>query len=763
MKNPIHPPGSGKLERFLFSSLGAAGGLLSATLLVFGEFLDPATPRMLSKVTEDLATQIAWWRKFGFDELKHGHLALWNPHLFCGAPFFGELQPALLYPLNWPFMVLPLPFAVNLFLALHVFLAGWFTFLWIRHGGFHAASALLAALMVMFGASLFLRIVPGHLLNIGAMPWIPLLLLAIDGFQEDGRKRWMALGLFAVGLQILSAQFQLCYYTGLFALVYALGTAGKRGKLALLAGFFGMMIGGALLGSVQVLAAWDTLGESLRGAGMSIHTADSASIMPERLCCLLLPDFFGSWKDYWGPGFYWEGVVFVSVTAFVLLLLGLGASKNPQKAFFGWSALLLVMLGMGLRTPLFYLFFHCVPYFNHFRGVGKVDIFITLCLAALAAMGMEEAVLRPEKLKRLVKGALWASAAMAAVLGIFKSIELAKGRLYVKYAAHAAGMESSLLIAMLLLGAVALLSRISQKHPGFRYGFLALAFLELVFFARENRPWFDFGELLVKISPIQEIYRQDPGDYRVLAGSESYCLGTGGSDIWGYDTNIPLRYARFQARTQHRDQADGFSGEFKLSEFPDILGLIRLRYVFEERDGRWVPRRLNLKESPRVFWAHRWEILKEDEILQQVTAPGFQSEGKALLESDPGIPMTDGKVGGEARLQDVSSDEIWIDARLSKPALLVMTDNYSRGWKAIPRGPCPQSAYEVMPVYGFLRALPLAAGDHHILLQYRPTAFVVGKWVSIISWTFFLCFLAWEGLRKKSRAPKETPGAATSG
>jgi hypothetical protein len=730
-----------------FSNSMSAFLLILATLFVFGEFLNPNTQKVLSKGTEDLATQIAWWRQFGFDELKKGHLALWDPHLFCGAPFFGELQPALLYPPNWLFMALPLPFAVNFFIALHVFSAGWFTYLWIRLRGFHPVSALMSGFMFMFGASLFLRIVPGHLLNIGAMPWIPLLLLAIDGFRKEGRREWIFLGIFVVGLQILSAQFQLCYYTALFSTAYVFATSEKKGRIPLLGGFLAMWSGGALLGAVQVLAGWDALGESLRSTGMSIDTADMASMLPERLWCLLVPGFFGGWRDFWAPCFYWEGCVFVSLTAFVLAVFGFLTSKAPHKAFFLWGGVFLAALAMGLRTPLFAFFFRHIPLFNRFRGVGKVDIYITLCLAALAAMGMEEALQSPGKLKWLAKGTGLACGITALVLAVFKGIELARGRLYVKFGSHAASMELSLLIAFLLLGGLTLLSWLIQKKPAFRYGFLGLAFLELACFARANRPWFDFQELLKKVSPVREIYQKDPGDYRVMADSGNYCLGTGGWDVWGYDTNIPLRYARFQARTQRLKEAENFSGEFKLQEFPDIFGLIRLRYVFKEMGGRLVAQKMNFPEFPRAFCINKWEILNQDEILRRVTEPGFRPAREALLESAPGIQETGGKTESRIELTDISSDEIRVDAHLSKPALLVMTDNYSRGWKAIALGPSTQSNYTLMPVYGFLQAIPLLGGEHHILLEYRPTAYVVGKWISIVSWIFFFGLFA---LKKRS-------------
>src|ERR1035437_4656288 len=97
----------------LRSGLATLGALGLLTLGMFGQVLFTPGERVLSG-----------WRQFGFDQLRHGNLALWNPHLFSGAPFFGGFQSALLYPPNALFLVLPLGPAINWSIALHVFLAG---------------------------------------------------------------------------------------------------------------------------------------------------------------------------------------------------------------------------------------------------------------------------------------------------------------------------------------------------------------------------------------------------------------------------------------------------------------------------------------------------------------------------------------------------------------------------------------------------------------------------------------------------------------
>src|SRR2546421_357374 len=103
--------------------------LLALTLAMFGDVLFAGGTRVVGHPMTDLYLQFLPWRDFGFHELATGNLALWNPYIFGGAPYFGAMQAALLYPPNWLFLILPLAAAVNWSIALHVFVIGAFMFL----------------------------------------------------------------------------------------------------------------------------------------------------------------------------------------------------------------------------------------------------------------------------------------------------------------------------------------------------------------------------------------------------------------------------------------------------------------------------------------------------------------------------------------------------------------------------------------------------------------------------------------------------------
>ena len=151
------------------------GVLAALTLAMFSGVLFFRPNEVLSDPRMDLNFFFVHWRYFGFHELKTGNLALWNPHCSSGAPFFGNFQSALLYPLNFLYLLVPLEAAINWTIALHVFLGGAFTFYWMRHRGLHSLACLLSAVMFMFCGPHFLQVHAGHLPNLCTLIWAPLL------------------------------------------------------------------------------------------------------------------------------------------------------------------------------------------------------------------------------------------------------------------------------------------------------------------------------------------------------------------------------------------------------------------------------------------------------------------------------------------------------------------------------------------------------------------------------------------------------------
>src|SRR3989442_255086 len=86
----------------------------------------------------DMCSQSFPWFQVASYWLKKGIFLLWDPYVYSGKAALGELQPGLLYPLNWIFLLLPSEGGgINLgamegIIILHYFLAAYFFYLLAR-------------------------------------------------------------------------------------------------------------------------------------------------------------------------------------------------------------------------------------------------------------------------------------------------------------------------------------------------------------------------------------------------------------------------------------------------------------------------------------------------------------------------------------------------------------------------------------------------------------------------------------------------------
>jgi hypothetical protein len=121
------------------------------------------------------------------------------------------------------------------------------------------------------------------------------------------------------------------------------------------------------------------------------------------------------------------------------------------------------------------------------------------------------------------------------------------------------------------------------------------------------------------------------------------------------------------------------------------------------------------------------------DVLAALDARDWDPTRTVLLESEPDPPPVAIAPEGAVTLRDESTDHLTIVADLPAPAILLVTDAYSRGWHVRSLEPSDQKAYEVLPANAVLRAVPLAAGHHLIRMEYVPDGYRFGVAVSCLA------------------------------
>lgn len=740
------------------------------TAIACGTTIFSGTEVLAAKGT-DLSLQFLSWRQFGFSELAHGNLALWNPHIYGGAPYFAGFQSALLYPPNWFHLILPMAPAINLQIALHIFIAGYFAYLWCRRPA-SIAGSILGGMMFMLAGPFFLHIYAGHLPHIAAIVWIPLILLAIDGVVETGHAKWILLGAIAIAMQILAGHPQYVYYTGIIVTIYAIASIvidRPRRIWRSIFGFIAMYIGAIGLSAIQLFPGIALASETVRSGGLSYGLAGTFSMPPENFLTLLAPNIFGALPKpndvfdasqfYFGRTYLWETSLFISITGLVLAVYGAIATPDKRLRWLLVSVMLAcIVLALGRHTPLHWLMYRFVPKYGSFRGTVKFLALAVAFASMLAAIGFDR-LLATRSPRRLAVATIAIAIALALLSLIVEHspfwprllANIAESQTggddnehfidvpiwayshfgFISLTAHAAAMR--LLGASLVTASLAGILFASIWRRQVALLLLPLAAVELLIFAHGaqasvpaslelSQPW---RAAIGRAARDDRFIIFDPPDLN----SPMYF---GFNGVWGYDPGVLKRYAELITFSQGEDPDNAKQYmNWRQPNF-NIFRMIRARAVLQLNPKQPV---IDLAPPlPVVSLIRNYSVMtNRDAILRTLASNEFDPRSRVILETEPTRLPAKGSSIGEVRVAASSTDSLEIAADVDTPAILLITNNFAKGWYARPLQSGPQSDYTVQPANWTHQAIPLAAGKHRILLEYSPASFRIARWISIIS------------------------------
>jgi hypothetical protein len=741
------------IRKIIFGSLFIAA--------VSSVFLAPADLLIGSSRT-DIGQQFLAWRAFAAESLRAGHAPLWNPYSYAGEPFLGGFQSALYYPPNLIFLVLPLCRALNLSLVINLFLLGAGAFRWAARRGLHPVAAGLCALALPLSGPVLPHVFAGHLPNLCTLAWAPWVFASLEDWYRGGSRRCLLFASAAVCMQILAGQMQYVFYIAVAVAVHAIAFSfaapgAWRRTLPAVAGIY---VAAAALAAAQLIPGLAATAEGLRGTRLSYAFAGQFSLPPENLLTAVAPGFFGDpiRHLYWGRCYPWEMSVFVGVSGVVLAAVALADPGRRKSAglFVGIAALLLLP-ALGHNTPLFGPLYEFMPGFGRFRGWSKFTFPAIVFFTVATGIGADALLRRSLPGKAASLGILAAGFATAAAgLWIWSHpLTIAPVLAWVRdtresYLSTAtftdpgtirdAGIHAGRSLA--IAGALAFLCGISlalaRRRAAWGWVVLGLLPLEMICFAAPQFATFRRAE--VDPPELTAFVAAHPGDYRVqnlLEPNNGFLLGK--PDMWGDDPGLLARYAQFITFTQGGNPDQATQNVTFRSPSP-LYSLLRLRYVLTESGDK-----VNKYEFPgamdRVQLVPDYRVLPgRDAIFSAMSQPDFDPRQTVLLESLPGFNSSRGINPGWARVIDSSADCLTVEAEVTTPSLLLVTDAYSRDWRAQPLKGSSQARYDVMPADYTLRATPLAAGHHLIRFEYVPTGLWAGLAISALAW------VAWFGL-----------------
>jgi hypothetical protein len=311
---------------------------------------------------------------------RSGTVPLWNPYVTSGTPLAAAMQGGVFYPLNWFLVLLPDGFGFSFSILAHVALTGIFTFAYLRTIQLSRWASLMGALIFQLGGFAMSHL--GHVALLRAIPWLPLVLLALQKWYDGRDWRWVCLGAWGMGCSILAGYPQISAYTAMTALAYLLFLLFQtdRGRWRFLGGGIALFVLGAGVAAVQLAVTAATWNEYMRVLGASFEYFSLHSFHPSYLVKLIVPM----------PGTEMEG--YAGVPTLLLAASNLFVRHSRQRGrllgFYAALAVVSLLLAFGSYTVLAKWTFH-VPIYSSFSVLARHLLEFDFSLAVLAAFGLD--------------------------------------------------------------------------------------------------------------------------------------------------------------------------------------------------------------------------------------------------------------------------------------------------------------------------------------------------------------------------------------
>ncbi len=664
--------------------------------------------------------QVAW----------HNHeFPLWDPHLWCGQPFLGQIVGAAC-PLNWPLFLLK-PNGKNqisirqlnwYFVVLH-FLGALFAYWLCRELEISRMASVFGGFLFSFSGFFAMTLWPEV---IGGLLFAPLVLLFLLRLLRRDRPFASAslCGMF-LGLAWLSGHHEIPIYLSLAVgaiLLYDLASRGADWRRSL-AWASTTVVFTILTSGFQTVPGYEYAKLAVRWAGAVepfewnetipywVHA--HYSLTPSSVIGILLP-----WATQIAD-------IFAGIVVLSLALIAVFARWQVRSvrlfATLGMAGLLLSLGGWNLFHGLFYA---VLPLFQKTRNPNRLVFLFSLALAILAAFGLDylHAGLHGP-LIRIVRNALLVLA------GFILALQIAAPAL------QKTGPDDSLamlgLIALLFAAVLFAGQKASLSNRFVTVAVMALAFMELgnvstaLFRIHAPDQHETFLPNLSQFRDIADFLRHQPGPSRVNAheGTGAFNFGDweGIDTLTGFGAGVTSNLHSLDwpsVRTQNL-----LAVTYTLSKQPPRSDQ---QLVFQGTSGVNVLR--NVDALPRVRLVHHIEtVFSMKELRTRLDDASFDARNNALMIG-PGPALQSCAGEEQAHISKRTTNSVVIDAALPCRGMLILADTWYPGWIATVDGrPAP-----IYQPYLALRGVVLEGGAHHLEFHYQPASALIGAVMSVI-------------------------------
>jgi len=389
----------------------------------------------------DLINNYIPYKHIFVEQIKSGQFPFWNPYTFSGKPFYADIQIGVFYPLNWLFILLPIPMCFTLLVILHLIIGGVGIFYYACEFVRERIYALISAIIFILSGFFSIRIYTGVVLFIFTGVWAPIVFLLLNRWFKKQNFKYIGWLAFVISMQILAGSPQIAFYTIFCVIIFVLSRWIFWGKIAELltegrnlsddsveslklnvsGGFnkFKVLVApivaiilSFLISAIQILPTHQLIKYSFdRAGGARWEYVIDGSLNIKGLLTYIVPFFFYyPWDEslYWGMNLsFWElnnylGILPIVFIFFYIIFQMIDGKlrvffKRSEKitlnqfSIFTWCIVILLSLTLafGGNSPLFRLFYIIIPGFNVFRDPVRIIFLYTIGIALLTGIATE--------------------------------------------------------------------------------------------------------------------------------------------------------------------------------------------------------------------------------------------------------------------------------------------------------------------------------------------------------------------------------------
>jgi hypothetical protein len=772
MKNPTRtapapaaPPPAAPPAESRFPGVGVAAAIYFGLALLY--FFPAFLPGNHIYGTDYLAGGYQF-HEFLSRRFAEGHLPGWVPEVYGGMPLFATPGSAF-YPFRFlADAIFPVDRIWPTLFVIHFGLGGLGAYLLSRELGARRWVAFVAGLAFQFTGLTMSWVLAGHEGRIIVATLAPLAFYFVHAGVRTARLAPFA-GLAAtVAFALLSFQIQTAYYL-LVALALWAGfclwhlkafTRPAAGAKTVAYGFAAVAFA-FVTAAVVFLPFIDYVELSPRGGpGRGYEYATSWAMPVREITALAVPEDVGSLETYAGTNPMKLHTEYMGATVLLLLALGFWyARRNRYFWFFLGLAIFTLTIAWGAGTPIYRLYYEFLPGTKKFRAPSVSLFLLSMSLVAMAAIALESLarVVDAREAKRpLLRRntsaaaepadpelgpATWILAGMvglALLLGMMATTPdipgvPGPGPLAFRFALFATAVAGILwgwlrgglgrTAVMALLALVTVVDLWIVVRPYFR----TVEPPEQMFAAddvasflaaqpRRDRVW-------VLPMPPENVYRGQVGNYLMAFGVDQAA---------GEHPNPLQRWYQFMGAGQQ-----SYVDYHNFIERPAFMAAGNIRWIVTgmELQGLRLAHRgsSNVYENPdalpRAYLVPTVVTAPGETALPLMERPDWNPTQVAYVDRPVQLPS--GPLQGAAQVTAYEADRVQVQTQASRPALLVLADNYYKDWKVEVDG----RQATLLRANHTLRGVVVPAGTHRVTFTFEPKELYTG-------WYLYLACMA---------------------